>query len=151
MEVYEIEKPKNKHYLSWIPKNKQNDINYMEAKQRAVAMKMQDPTLSLRELSEKTGISKSVIGVAIKKEFSDKIKANQIILDKARENVAKWCEIIAEVLSKTTADKIKTQSDLNLLTSSIKNQQALISLIESSSDSWNKINIIPVNVQVNIK
>jgi len=46
---------------------------------------------------------------------------------------------------------LKTQSDLNLFTSSIKNQQALVSMIEGYSNANNAQNIIPVNIQVNIK
>ena len=50
-----------------------------------------------------------------------------------------------------TEKDIITQSDLNLFTSTLKQQQAIISMIEGYSNNNDTRNIIPVNIQVNIK
>ena len=116
-----------------------------------VEEKLNNPDITVRELEVKFWINRNTIAKEIKKEFSDVSDEKNKIITIASQNVLKWNEIIREYINSMKASDLKTQSDLNLFTSSIKNQQALVSMIEWYQSQNNTNNIIPVNIQINIK
>jgi len=113
--------------------------------------KLENPDITVRELEAKHDISKATVARELKKALWDIGNRKNEIVEKATENVAKGNEIIRQYIEQMKVSDLKTQSDLNLFTSSIKNQQALVSMIEGYSNANNAQNIIPVNIQVNIK
>jgi phosphoribosylformylglycinamidine (FGAM) synthase-like enzyme len=95
-----------------------------------VKEKLENPDIKVRELQEKYNIDHSIISRTLKKELSTIDTEKNKIVELATNNVAKGNEIIRQYIEQMKVSDLRTQSDLNLFTSSIKNQQSLVSMIE---------------------
>ena len=123
----------------------------LQKKALIVKEKLENPEVKIVDLQKKYNIDKSQITRLLQKEFGNSNnEQNQTVLI-ARENIKKWFELIAKRLKEMTEKDIISQSDLNLFTSTLKQQQAIVSMIEWYSNNNDTRNIIPVNIQVNIK
>ena len=130
------------------PQNKPTlHVKSEKLKNEVVAYKLQNPEESVRNIAKHFWISKTRVADIIK-DNTKKADYNTIVQN-AKEIVETWQKLIKDKIASMDLEDIETQSDLNLLTSSLKNSQALINMIEnnqSNNPKWN----IPVNIQVNI-
>ena len=123
----------------------------LQKKAMIIKEKLENPEIKIVELEKKYEIDKSQVTRILQKEFSKVNNEQNETVTIAKENIKKWFELIAKRLQEMTEKDIITQSDLNLFTSTLKQQQAIISMIEWYSNNNDTRNIIPVNIQVNIK
>jgi Fic family protein len=128
----------------------QTDVNFQEKKALAVKEKLENPSLTVREIEAKTGLNRMTVNREISKHLSDTGDRATKIKEQAYDNVQKGNEIIRQYIESMKASDLKTQSDLNLFTSSIKNQQALVAMIERYTQERDNKAIIPTNIQINI-
>ena len=112
-----------------------------------LAYKLQNPKAKIEDIAKKFDVPKSTTYDIINRE-TKKIDYNEII-ENAKTIVKTGQKIVLEKLQQLDQSDIETQSDLNLLTSSLKNSQALINMIENNQTN-NPQGNIPVNIQVNI-
>jgi len=124
---------------------------FLKKKALIVQEKLNNPDVKVRDLQEKYNIDHSIISRTLSKEIGIINTEQKETIDIAKENIKKGFELVAKRIKELETKDIKSQSDLNLFTSTLKNQQNIISMIEGYSNQNNQNNIIPVNIQINIK
>ena len=124
---------------------------FIKKKALIIQEKLNNPDIKVRELQEKYNIDHSIISRTLQKEINTINTQQKETIEIAKENIKIWFELVAKRIKELETKDIATQSDLNLFTSTLKNQQNIISMIEGYANQNNSNNIIPVNIQVNIK
>ena len=135
------------------PKKRTSKTNpeYMQKKAMIIEEKLNNPNIKILELEKKYWVAKSVIWRDIQTNFRELGERQKESIELAKDNIKKGFELVAKRIKELETKDIKSQSDLNLFTSTLKNQQNIISMIEWYSNNNNQNNIIPVNIQINIK
>jgi hypothetical protein len=123
----------------------------MQKKAMIIEEKLNNPNIKILELEKKYWVAKSVIWRDIQTNFRELGERQKESIELAKDNIKKGFELVAKRIKELETKDIKSQSDLNLFTSTLKNQQNIISMIEWYSNNNNQNNIIPVNIQINIK
>lgn len=142
---------KNKEGKEVKKRTSKTNQEYLINKSLAVKEKLENPDITTRELEKKYNVSRSVVALEINKEIKDIKDTKNNIIDKAKENVEKWVEIIRKRFESIKDSDLKTQSDINLFTSSLKNQISLVNMLENYWNNNDNKHIIPLNIQINIK
>ena len=131
-----------------IKRQSQTNIIFKNNKAKAVADKIQNPSITTRELEKKYDISKATACREIQKELWDIRNKKPEIIEIAIENVHKWSIIFKNKLKEITNQDIQTIWDLNTLAQALKWQLALVNMIEWAwlSKEWN----LPSNINIQI-
>ena len=116
-----------------------------KTKKEIIAYSLQHPEASFKVLAEKFWVSAETARQAIKKEVKDPTINYDEIVENSKEIVLKGQKIILEKIGKLD---LNNQSDLNLLSWTLKNSQALINMIEGNQNTSKAV--IPVNITVNV-
>lgn len=124
---------------------KENTQEMKKLKKEVVAFKLQNPNYSFREIAKKFSLSPETVRKTIYKELKNENINYDSIIENSKKIVEKGQKFILEKIDKLD---IKNQSDLNLLTSSLKNSMALIWMIENTQNT-NK-SLIPLNINLSI-
>ena len=127
------------------PKSRQsqNNITYLENKAKVVADKLKNPNLTTRELEAKHKVSRTTVAREIKTELRDIKDKNPQIINNAVSFITKYQKKILG----TDLD-INSHSDMLSLTTAMKNQMALVSMLEGVN-SGNDTNL-PANINIQI-
>ena len=125
------------------------DLERDKAKKEVVELKLENPTLTVRELQKKTWIDKSTVSRVLKKELWDFWDENLQIVTIAKEVAVKGLKRMNKFIDNVSDSELQNTAQFNAFSQWIAKAHAIASVIEwyqAQNQQWN----IPQQVNIQI-
>ena len=145
IEVWKVDKRK-------LPRTSRKNPILIEKKKAVVKEYLENwSEKSLAKIAEEYDLNPSQVTRTLQKELSNFSNEKNEISEIVLKNVKNWTRIIEGFIAKTSDLDLKNMDDLAKFTQALKSQYWLHNAIENYGSKTDTTNIIPVNIQVNIK